>query len=82
MNINASWLLNYDVQVASSLRASATRTRSASQYGAQYKFKTITNIGYAVGAASVNLSWRHLPQVRHNSLVTNPLSTNVADELV
>ena len=75
VNINASWLLSYDVQVAASLPSFSYKDSIGSQYGAQYKYKTITNIGYAVGGASVNLSWRHLPQIRHNSLVTNPLST-------
>jgi outer membrane receptor protein involved in Fe transport len=74
-NINASWLLSYDVQVAASLPSFSYKDSIGSQYGAQYKYKTITNIGYAVAGASVNLSWRHLPKVRHNSLVTNPLST-------
>jgi len=75
LNINASWLLSYDVQVASSLPSFSYKDSIGSQYGAQYKYKTITNIGYSVGSASVSLSWRHLPQIRHNSLVTNPAST-------
>jgi outer membrane cobalamin receptor len=75
VNINASWLESYDVQVAPSLPSFSYKDSIGSQYGAQYKYKTLTNIGYAVGGASVNLSWRHLPKVRHNSLVTNPLST-------
>jgi outer membrane receptor protein involved in Fe transport len=77
LNINASWLLSYDVQVASSLPSFSYKDSIGSQYGAQYKYKTITNIGYSVGSASVNVSWRHLPQVRHNSLVTNPASTTL-----
>ena len=75
VNINASWLLSYDVQVASSLPSFSYKDSIGSQYGSLYKYKTLTNIGYAVGGASVNLSWRHLPQIRHNSLVTNPAST-------
>jgi outer membrane receptor for ferrienterochelin and colicin len=77
LNINASWLLSYDVQVAPTLPSFSYKDSIGStQYGAQYKYKTITNIGYAVGGAAVNLSWRHLPEVRHFSRVTNPLSTN------
>jgi iron complex outermembrane recepter protein len=75
LNINASWLLDYDVQVASTLPSFSYKDSIGSQYGAQYKFKTITNVGYAVGSGSVSLSWRHLPRVRHFSRVTNPLST-------
>jgi outer membrane receptor protein involved in Fe transport len=78
LNVNASWLLAYDVQVASNLPAFSYKDSIGSLYGAQYKYKTITNVGYAVGPASVNLSWRHLPRVRHNSVVTNPTSTTVA----
>jgi len=77
LNVNASWLLSYDVQVASSLPSFSYKDSIASQYGALYKFKMMTNIGYAVGSASVNLSWRHLPRIRHNSLVTNPASTTL-----
>ncbi len=75
LTVNASWVLGYDVQVAPSLPAFSYKDSIGSQFGAQYKYKTITNLGYAVGPASVNLSWRHLPKVRHNSLVTNPAST-------
>jgi iron complex outermembrane recepter protein len=76
-NINASWLLSYDVQVASTLPSFSYKDSIGSPYGAQYKFKAITNVGYSVGSASVNLSWRHLPRVRHFSAVTNPASTNL-----
>jgi outer membrane cobalamin receptor len=76
LNINASWLESYDVQVASTLPSFSYKDSIGSQqYGALYKYKTMTNIGYAVGGASVNLSWRHLPKVRHFSAVTNPAST-------
>jgi outer membrane receptor protein involved in Fe transport len=76
LNLNASWVLDYDVQVASSLPSFSYKdTIGDARYGAQYKFKSQTNLGYAVGPASVNLSWRYLPRVRHNSLATNPAST-------
>jgi outer membrane receptor protein involved in Fe transport len=76
LNVNASWVLSYDVQVAASLPAFSYKDSIGdARFGAQYKYKTMTNLGYAVGPASVNLSWRHLPKVRHNSLVTNPAST-------
>jgi outer membrane receptor for ferrienterochelin and colicin len=69
-------VLDYDVQVASSLPSFSYKdTIGDARYGAQYKFKSQTNLGYAVGPASVNLSWRYLPRVRHNSLATNPAST-------
>ncbi|MET0282614.1 MAG: TonB-dependent receptor [Steroidobacteraceae bacterium] len=76
LNLNASWLLDYDVQVAASLPSFSYKdTIGDARYGAQYKFKSVTNLGYAVGPASVSLSWRYLPRVRHNSLATNPAST-------
>jgi outer membrane receptor for ferrienterochelin and colicin len=78
LNLNASWVLDYDVQVASSLPAFSFKdTIGDARYGAQYKFKSVTNLGYAVGPASVNLAWRYLPSVRHNSLATNPASTTL-----
>ncbi len=78
VNLNASWVLDYDVQVASSLPSFSYKdTIGDARYGAQYKFKSVTNLGYAVGPASVNLAWRYLPSVRHNSLATNPASTTL-----
>jgi outer membrane receptor protein involved in Fe transport len=78
LTVNASWLLSYDVQVAPNLPAFSYKDSIGdARFGAQYKYKTITNLGYAVGPASVNLSWRHLPRVRHNSVVTNSASTTV-----
>lgn len=79
LNINASWLLDYDVQVASSLPSFSFRdTIGDARYGAQYKFKSVTNLGYALGPASMTLSWRYLPRVRHSSLATNPASTTMS----
>jgi outer membrane cobalamin receptor len=77
LNLNTSWLLGYDVQVSPSLPSFSYKDSIASQYGAQYRYKMMTNLGYAVGPASMNLTWRHLPSVRHNSLVTNPASTTL-----
>jgi iron complex outermembrane receptor protein len=76
VNINASWLLSYDVQVAANLPSFSYKDSIGStQYGALFKYKTLTNIGYSVGPVSFNLAWRHLPRVRHFSRVTNPAST-------
>jgi outer membrane receptor protein involved in Fe transport len=76
LNMNANWLLSYDVQVAPDLQVDDYKDSIGSPYGALYRWKLQTNLGYSVGPATVTLGWRHLPRVRNQNLVTNPASTN------
>jgi len=75
LNVSANWLLAYDVQVAPDLPSNSYKDSISSIYGAQYKYKLATMLGYSVGPATVNLGWRHLPKVRNAALVTQPTST-------
>lgn len=43
-------------------------------YGAQFKWKLYSTLGYNVGPATVSLGWRHLPSVQNIALATNPNS--------
>ena len=76
MNVSANWLDSYKVQVASDLPVDDYRDSIQSTlYGAQYRWKTTTNVGYSFGPASVSIMWRHLPSVRNQALVTDPRQT-------
>ncbi|BBC71147.1 TonB-dependent receptor [Altererythrobacter sp. B11] len=41
-------------------------------YGAQFKWKLNTTVGYDFGPGSLSLNWRHTPSVRHFAKATNP----------
>jgi iron complex outermembrane recepter protein len=75
LSVNANWLLAYKVQVADTLPAFDYKNSIGSNNGAQYRWKAQTNLGYSVGPASVNLSWRYLPEVRNAAVVTSPTNT-------
>ncbi|MET0290798.1 MAG: TonB-dependent receptor [Steroidobacteraceae bacterium] len=74
-NVTANWLLGYDVQVAPDLAPNSYKDSISSIYGAQYKHKIASTLGYSVGPATVNLGWRYLPKVRNAALVTAPTNT-------
>lgn len=44
-------------------------------YGAQFRWKLNTMVGYNFGPGSISLSWRHLPKARHSAAATNPATT-------
>ncbi|HEY8519246.1 MAG TPA: TonB-dependent receptor [Gammaproteobacteria bacterium] len=54
-------------------------TLSTTYYGAQYKYKLNTTFGYnfAGGDATVGLTWRHLPEIRSETVTRNPSSTQL-----
>ena len=49
-------------------------------YGAQFKWKLYSTVGYSVGPASVSVAWRHLPGARNIGLVTNPVATTLSTD--
>jgi len=57
--------LEYVGTVASSLQGTS----------GQYRWRSLTSIGYNLPTLNVQLSWRHLPSARDGSVVMNPLST-------
>jgi len=54
-------------------------TLSTSFYGAQYKYKLNNTFGYNFpnGRASVGLNWRHLPEIRSDTAVRTPATTQL-----
>ncbi|MEJ0038913.1 MAG: TonB-dependent receptor [Gammaproteobacteria bacterium] len=81
-NVNASWLQKYDVV---NFKGGPTTHYAdtiggpigSPPYGAQFRWKFYTTVGYAVGPAGVNLAWRHLPSVRNVALATNATATQL-----
>jgi outer membrane receptor protein involved in Fe transport len=57
--------LDYAGTVASSLQGTS----------GQYRWRSLTTLGYTTPTLDVRLSWRHLPSARDGSVVLNPLST-------
>jgi iron complex outermembrane receptor protein len=57
-------------------------TLSTTYYGAQYKWKLYNTVGYNFpnGAASVGLTWRHLPEIRSETATRNPATTQLGAE--
>jgi iron complex outermembrane recepter protein len=57
-------------------------TLSTSYYGAQYKWKLFNTFGYnfANGRANLGLTWRHLPEIRSDTAVRNPNTTQLGAE--
>jgi len=47
-------------------------TTASPPYGAVFRWKLNTTLGYDFGPAAVNLNWRHLPGQKHAAKVTNP----------
>ena len=81
-NINFNYLRDYDVQnvaggpvlhYANTVGAPIT----APPYGAQFRWKTFTTVGYKVGPASVAVDWRHLPSARNVALATSSVGTTL-----
>jgi outer membrane receptor protein involved in Fe transport len=76
-NINYNRLQRYDVQnfaggpivhYAGTIGAGIT----SPPYGAQFKWKLYTTLGYSVGPVSTSIGWRHLPKTDNFAVATNP----------
>ena len=42
-----------------------------------YRWRMLNNFTYSVGAASISLSWRHLPAIKSQTAATNPATKTV-----
>jgi outer membrane receptor protein involved in Fe transport len=65
-NVQFNWLQYYDVVIAPGAQpinyaGTIGSGITSPPYGAQFKWKLYTTIGYNVGPATVTASWRHLP---------------------
>jgi iron complex outermembrane receptor protein len=75
-NINFNYLKKYDVQAfvggpTTHYVDTIGAAISSAPYGAQFRWKSYTNLGYSVGPASVAVAWRHLPGARHFASATS-----------
>jgi outer membrane receptor protein involved in Fe transport len=75
-NVNFNYLSNYDVQQVSGgpvfhYAGTIGAPISAPPYGAQFRWKTFTTVGYRIGPASVSMDWRHLPGAKNIAQVTS-----------
>jgi outer membrane receptor protein involved in Fe transport len=82
VNVNAGWLQKYDVV---NFKGGPTTHYAdtvggpigSPPYGAQFRWKFYTTVGYSVGPAAVNVAWRHLPSVRNYALATSTTATQL-----
>jgi outer membrane receptor protein involved in Fe transport len=76
-NLAYTKLLEYKVQVATGEKVTDYKGSSGfdTNTGAQFSWKSLLSVGYAVGPANVSLRWRHLPSVMNAGKVLNPTST-------
>jgi outer membrane receptor protein involved in Fe transport len=93
-NVTFNWLQAYDVQqiaggptihYAGTIGAATNGSGIGTPpYGAQFRWKLYSTLGYTFGPATVSVSWRHLPSAKNVQLATNPnstaLSTGAYDE--
>ncbi len=78
-NINFNYLAAYDVQQVSGgpifhYAGTIGSPITAPPYGAQFRWKLFSTLGYRIGPASVSMDWRHLPGAKNVGLVTSPTS--------
>lgn len=76
-NVNLNYLRAYDVtNVAGGpvLHYAGTvgSPITAPPYGAQFRWKLFSTLGYRIGPATASIDWRHLPSAKDVGLVTSP----------
>ena len=82
-NINFNYLDSYDVQnfvggPVLEYAGTVGAPISSPPYGAQFRWKLFTTVGYTAGPATLSLAWRHLPSADHVALATNPAATQLS----
>jgi iron complex outermembrane recepter protein len=75
-NINFNYLAAYDVQQVAGgpifhYAGTIGSPITAPPYGAQFRWKLFTTLGYRIGPASVSMDWRHLPGAKNVAQVTS-----------
>ena len=81
-NVQFNWLQAYDVVNApggTSLHYAGTVGAGGGSlpYGAQFRWKLYSTIGYRLGPATMSLAWRHLPSAKNVAAATNPATTTL-----
>jgi outer membrane receptor protein involved in Fe transport len=79
-NINFNWLQSYDVVTAPGgtvihYAGTVGGTIGTPPYGAQFRWKLYSTLGYHTGPATLSMSWMHYPSAKNIALATNPAST-------
>ncbi|BAK67856.1 TonB-dependent receptor-like protein [Sphingobium sp. SYK-6] len=79
-NIVYNYLINYKVQnnpggPVFDYANSIGSTIFVPPYGAQFRWKLNTTLGYDFGLGTVSMNWRHFPRARHAARVTNSTAT-------
>jgi outer membrane receptor protein involved in Fe transport len=75
VNLNANWLESFDVQYSSQQAAISYKDTIGSGYGAEYRYKLMSNFSYAVGPVSATLGWRHLPSINNATSTSLPTAS-------
>ena len=86
-NVTFNWLQAYDIQQAvgapvihyAGTIGAATNGMGIGTppYGAQFRWKLYSTLGYSFGPGQVSVSWRHLPGAKNVALATNPNATTL-----
>jgi outer membrane receptor protein involved in Fe transport len=85
-NVNYNHLDKYDVQAFTGASlvhykdAISTGYGNNFPFGAQFKWKLFTTLGYSVGPVSASMNWRHLPSIRNLAVATNPTARQLPTE--
>ena len=68
LNLVMNYLDEYSIQEAAGAPfVDYAGTNGNGTTGSQFRWKTFTTLGYAVGPANVSLSWRHLPSLTNTT---------------
>jgi len=73
LGLSVSYLLNYKTQALPN--GPFIENEGTLAQNGQYEYRSIVNLGYALGSWNVGLSWQHLPAVENQAFATNPRTT-------
>lgn len=73
LGVSVNYLLSYKTQ--SIPNSPFIENEDTLAQGGQFQYRTVTNLGYAVGGWNIALNWQHLPSVRNAAAATNPRTT-------
>ena len=71
--VAVNYLLSYKTQPTPG--AAFVENEDTLAQNGQFRYRSMTNVGYSVGSWSFSLNWQHLPSVRNASAATTPSTT-------
>jgi iron complex outermembrane receptor protein len=83
MNLSLTKLFEYQAEefkTAPALENAGTIGVAAPGRGSLYDWRSIMTLRYGLASWNVGLSWQHLPSIRSNAYVTDPLTTTEGAE--